>query len=146
VALNPATPVSAVEYVLDYADLVLMMTVNPGFGGQRYIADVESKVAEVREMIGDRLIHVEVDGGINATTAAGAAAAGADVLVAGSAVFGEPDRTAAIDAIRNAATGSPDPRSHGPMTPEMARFGHENGGGHWPHGSENQQRPSGEGL
>ena len=87
VALNPATPESAVEYVLDRLDLILVMTVNPGFGGQRLIPATLDKVARVRAMIGDRLIDLQVDGGISAETAAMATAAGANVLVAGAAVF-----------------------------------------------------------
>jgi ribulose-phosphate 3-epimerase len=87
VALNPATPPEAIEYVLDRLDLVLVMTVNPGFGGQEFIAAMIDKVARVRRMIGDRPIHIEVDGGIAAETAPLVAAAGANVLVAGSAAF-----------------------------------------------------------
>lgn len=95
VALNPATPADAVEHVLDLVDLVLVMTVNPGFGGQAYIATMEAKIAEVRRMIeaagrGDD-VHVEVDGGIGPDTVAGAAAAGANVLVAGSALYRDPE-------------------------------------------------------
>jgi len=87
VALNPATPPDAIEYVLDRLDLVLVMTVNPGFGGQEFIAAMIEKIARVRRMIGDRPIHIEVDGGIAAGTAPLVAAAGANVLVAGSAAF-----------------------------------------------------------
>lgn len=105
VALNPATPVAAVQHVLDRCDLVLAMTVNPGFGAQRYIPAVEPKIAELREMIGDRPIHLEVDGGIGPSTAPAAVAAGADVLVAGSAIFGAADRSAAIAALRAATEG-----------------------------------------
>ena len=86
VALNPGTPVSAVADVLYITDLVCVMTVNPGFGGQSYIP-LEKKVAELRSMIGDRPIHLEIDGGVTAKTAPGLVRAGADVLVAGSAVF-----------------------------------------------------------
>ena len=86
VALNPGTPVSAVADVLDITDLVCVMTVNPGFGGQSYIP-LEKKVAELRSMIGDRPIHLEIDGGVTVKTASGLVRAGADVLVAGSAVF-----------------------------------------------------------
>ncbi|MDF2233601.1 ribulose-phosphate 3-epimerase [Albimonas sp. CAU 1670] len=86
VALNPGTPASAVAHLLDLADLVCVMTVNPGFGGQRFI-DLRGKVAELRAMIGDRPVHVEIDGGVDPSTAPGLVAAGADVLVAGSAVF-----------------------------------------------------------
>jgi ribulose-phosphate 3-epimerase len=87
VALNPATPPSAIEYVLDRLDLILVMTVNPGFGGQAFIAAMVEKVARVRRMIGDRPIHIEVDGGIAAETAPLVVGAGANVLVAGSAAF-----------------------------------------------------------
>ncbi|HBG98890.1 MAG: ribulose-phosphate 3-epimerase [Rhodobacteraceae bacterium] len=87
VVLNPATPAEAVEYLLDLADLVLVMSVNPGFGGQSFIASQVAKIARLRAMIGDRPIHIQVDGGITPETAPLVAAAGADVLVAGSAVF-----------------------------------------------------------
>ncbi len=95
VALNPATPVSAIAHVLDLVDLVLVMTVNPGFGGQKYISMMEPKIREVREMITaagltDR-VGVEVDGGISPATVAAAAAAGANVLVAGSALYRDPE-------------------------------------------------------
>ena len=86
VALNPGTPADAVENLLDLTDLICVMTVNPGFGGQKYI-DMTSKVRRLREMIGDREIHIEIDGGMDPNTAPGMAQAGADVLVAGSAVF-----------------------------------------------------------
>ena len=86
VALNPGTPASAVAHLLDVADLVCVMTVNPGFGGQSFIP-LENKVAELRKMIGDRPIHIEIDGGVTPLTAPGLVRAGADVLVAGSAVF-----------------------------------------------------------
>ncbi|MGH1503097.1 MAG: ribulose-phosphate 3-epimerase [Acidimicrobiales bacterium] len=104
VSLNPATPAATVQHVLDKVDLILAMTVNPGFGGQKYISTVEPKIAELREMIGDRDIRLQVDGGIDVDTAPLVVAAGADVLVAGSAVYGKPDRNAAIEAIRAAAT------------------------------------------
>ncbi len=91
VALNPSTPASEVAHVLDLVDLVLVMTVNPGFGGQRYIATTEPKIAEVRAMIRraglDDVVDLEVDGGIGPATVGGAARAGANVLVAGSALF-----------------------------------------------------------
>ncbi len=104
VALCPATPVEAIEWVIDRADLVLVMTVNPGFGGQSFIPAMTDKIRRVRTLIGDRPIHVEVDGGIAPDTAPLVTAAGADVLVAGSAVFrGGADRYAAnIAAIRAA--------------------------------------------
>ncbi|MHA1190419.1 MAG: ribulose-phosphate 3-epimerase, partial [Alphaproteobacteria bacterium] len=87
VALNPATPPSAIAAVLDRIDLVLVMTVNPGFGGQAFIPAMLEKIAQVRTMVSGREIDIEVDGGINRMTAAEAARAGANVLVAGSAVF-----------------------------------------------------------
>ncbi|NOD46687.1 MULTISPECIES: ribulose-phosphate 3-epimerase [unclassified Ruegeria] len=86
VALNPGTPAEAVEHLLDLTDLVCVMTVNPGFGGQKFI-DMTGKVRKVRQMIGDRPVHIEIDGGVDPKTAPLVAAAGADVLVAGSAVF-----------------------------------------------------------
>lgn len=86
VALNPGTPAEAVEHLLDLADLVCVMTVNPGFGGQKFI-DMTAKVRRLRAMIGDRPLHIEIDGGVDPTTAPRLAEAGADVLVAGSAVF-----------------------------------------------------------
>ncbi|WP_109465029.1 ribulose-phosphate 3-epimerase [Albibacillus kandeliae] len=86
VALNPGTPASAVEHLLDLTDLICVMTVNPGFGGQKFI-DMSSKIRELRAMIGDRPVHIEIDGGVDPKTAPLVAQAGADVLVAGSAVF-----------------------------------------------------------
>jgi len=93
VALNPATPVAAVEHVLDLVSLVLVMTVNPGFGGQEYLATMEPKVEAVRALVDGRglAVDVEVDGGIGPDTAGRAAAAGANVLVAGSALYRDPD-------------------------------------------------------
>ena len=86
VALNPGTPAGAVEHLLDIVDLVCVMTVNPGFGGQSFIP-LENKVSQLRAMIGDRPIHIEIDGCVTPLTAPGLTRAGADVLVAGSAVF-----------------------------------------------------------
>jgi ribulose-phosphate 3-epimerase len=95
VALNPATPASAVAHVLDLVDLVLVMTVNPGFGGQAYIATMEPKIREIRSMLDDAglsdTVDLEVDGGIGPSTIAGAAAAGANVLIAGSALYKDPE-------------------------------------------------------
>lgn len=110
VALNPGSPADAVEHLLDLADLVCVMTVNPGFGGQKFI-DMTGKVRRLRQMIGDREVHIEIDGGVDPATAPLVAAAGADVLVAGSAVFrgGSADNPAPygenIRAIRKAAEG-----------------------------------------
>ena len=87
VALNPGTDVDSVDYLLDMVDLICVMTVNPGFGGQKFIYSQVDKVVRLREMIGDRPIHIEIDGGITPETAPLMAKAGADVLVAGSAVF-----------------------------------------------------------
>ena len=87
VALNPGTPAESVEYLLDMVDLICVMTVNPGFGGQKFIHSQVEKVRKLRAMIGDRPIHIEIDGGVTPKTAPLVAKAGADVLVAGSAVF-----------------------------------------------------------
>ena len=100
VSLNPATPESAVEYVLGHIDLILVMTVNPGFGGQRFLAAMLEKVRRLRAMTAGRGIRIQVDGGITAETATPAVEAGASVLVAGSAVFGQADYAAAIQALR----------------------------------------------
>ena len=115
VALNPATPADAIAHVLERIDLVCVMTVNPGFGGQSFIHAMVAKVARLREMIGDRPIHIEIDGGVTAETAPLVAQAGADVLVAGSAVFkgGSATEPAAyganIRAIRQAAEAAARP-------------------------------------
>lgn len=87
VSLNPATPLESVEYLLDDVDMVLLMTVNPGYGGQKFIQSGVEKTRKLREMIGDRPVHIQVDGGITPETAPAVVEAGADVLVAGSAVF-----------------------------------------------------------
>ncbi len=87
VSLNPGTPESVIEYVLDTVDMVLVMTVNPGFGGQKFIPSTVDKIRRIRKMIGDRPIEIEVDGGITPETIGAARAAGANVFVAGSAVF-----------------------------------------------------------
>jgi ribulose-phosphate 3-epimerase len=102
IVLNPATPAAAVEPVLDAVDLVLCMTVNPGFGGQAFIAPVCEKVRRIREMVGERRIDIEIDGGVTPDTAPLVAAAGANVLVAGSAVFKGGDYARNIAAIREA--------------------------------------------
>ena len=105
VALNPATPAAAIRHVLDRLDLVLVMTVNPGFGGQSFIAAMVDKIAELRALIGDRPIDIEVDGGIGPDSAGAVVAAGANALVAGSALFkGGPEAYPGnIAAIRSAA-------------------------------------------
>lgn len=121
VSLCPSTPESTIEYVLDRLDLVLVMTVNPGFGGQSFLASQLEKIARIKAMIGDRPIRLEVDGGVTRDNAAAVAAAGADTLVAGSAVFrggSVAAYTANIEAIRIAAeTGRvPELRDH-PVQP-----------------------------
>ncbi|HCX14259.1 MAG TPA: ribulose-phosphate 3-epimerase [Rhodospirillaceae bacterium] len=101
VSLNPSTPVDLVEYVLDKLDLILVMTVNPGFGGQSFIPSQLEKIRKLRTLIGDRPIELEVDGGINPETAGPCASAGANVLVAGSAIFGTGDYAGNISRIRD---------------------------------------------
>ena len=103
VAINPATPESAVAYVLDRVDTILVMTVNPGFGGQAFIPAMMDKIRRVRAMIGERPIELEVDGGIGAANADDVAAAGANVFVAGSSIFGGRDYAGEIAALRGAA-------------------------------------------
>lgn len=103
VAINPATPVSALEPILHDLDLVLIMTVNPGFGGQSFIPYSIDKLRQVKAMLNERGlqgIHVQVDGGVNRETAQAVIEAGADVLVAGNAIFAEKDRAAAIASLR----------------------------------------------
>ena len=109
VAINPATPAVAVAHVLDLVDQILVMTVNPGFGGQSYLASMEPKVAEVARMVevSGRPIDVEVDGGIGPSTVAGAVAAGANVLVAGSSLFRDPEgRAHAVAELRRLAAAA----------------------------------------
>ena len=108
VTLNPGTPVSTIENVIDLVDLILVMSVNPGFGGQAFIPAAVQKVRDLRAMAGGRPIDIEVDGGITPETAPQVIAAGANVLVAGSAVFkGGPEQYRAnISAIRNAAAAA----------------------------------------
>jgi len=103
VTMNPATPVSSIEHVIDLVDLVLVMSVNPGFGGQAFIPAAIDKLREVRALVGARPIDIEVDGGITAENAARVVQAGANVLVAGSAVFKGGNYKANIAALRNAA-------------------------------------------
>ncbi|NLI14509.1 MAG: ribulose-phosphate 3-epimerase [Peptococcaceae bacterium] len=107
VALNPATSPAVLEYILPLVDLVLLMTVNPGFGGQAFIPEVLPKITAVRKML-ERCgssAEIQVDGGINRETAAAVVKAGANVLVAGSAIFGSEDIAAAVRQIREAAEG-----------------------------------------
>jgi ribulose-phosphate 3-epimerase len=102
VSLNPSTPESTIEYVLDRLDLILVMSVNPGFGGQSFIESQIDKIRRIRAMIGDRPIDLEVDGGVNAGTIKAVVEAGANVVVAGSAVFKGDDYVATIQALRDA--------------------------------------------
>jgi ribulose-phosphate 3-epimerase len=106
VVLNPATPLSALDYVLEEVDMVLLMSVNPGFGGQFFIPNVAHKIARLREIIDVRNlpVEIEVDGGINFDTGRMVAKAGADIFVAGSAIFGSDDYAKTIQALRKAIT------------------------------------------
>ncbi len=109
VALNPHTPIDVVTHVLDLLDMVLVMTVNPGFGGQAYLATMEPKVATMRTLLdtADRWIDLEVDGGISAATVSGAAGAGANALISGSAMFNHPGGlAAAVTELRELATAA----------------------------------------
>ena len=103
VSLNPSTPETAIEHVIDKVDLILAMTVNPGFSGQSFIASQVEKIRRIKAMIGDRPIEIEVDGGINADNVKTVTEAGANVVVAGNAVFSGNDYAAAIGALRDAA-------------------------------------------
>ena len=103
VSITPSTPESAIDYVIDKIDLVLVMTVNPGFGGQAFLASQLPKIKAIRSMIGARPIHLEVDGGVNADTVASVAEAGANAIVAGSGVFKGGAYAENISAIRTAA-------------------------------------------
>ncbi|MFC3164256.1 ribulose-phosphate 3-epimerase [Ciceribacter thiooxidans] len=106
VSINPATPLSVLEHVLDDIDLLLIMSVNPGFGGQKFIPAMVEKIAQANLMIGDRPIMLQVDGGITATTAPLVTSAGANVLVAGSAIYkgeGVDDYRKTVDSLRKAA-------------------------------------------
>jgi ribulose-phosphate 3-epimerase len=103
VVLNPATPLSTIEYILDDVDLVLLMTVNPGFGGQKFISQVIPKIKALKEILvvrGLEHVEIEIDGGVNPDTAKEVIAAGATVLVAGNAVYGRANRAQAIADIR----------------------------------------------
>lgn len=108
VAINPFTPAGSIEEILPHVDLVLVMTVNPGFGGQSYLAETEGKIKRIREMIekSGREIRLQVDGGISRETIEAATIAGADVFVAGSAIFGATDREAEIQALRQLAASA----------------------------------------
>lgn len=100
-SLRPQTDSKVLENILDYIDLILVMTVNPGFGGQSFMSDQLEKISSIRKIIGNRKIWLEVDGGINPTTASLCVDAGADVLVAGSSVFKTPDYTKNILSLKN---------------------------------------------
>ncbi len=103
VVLNPHTPISMIKHVIDDVDLVLLMTVNPGFGGQSFIHSVLPKIKEVADLVQERnlQVEIEVDGGVNPETAVLCVEAGANVLVAGSAIYNQEDRNKAIQDIRN---------------------------------------------
>jgi len=104
IAINPATPAEALSTAIEFCDFVLVMTVNPGFGGQKFIEPVVPKIRHISQMVRERglPVEIEVDGGIDMKTAPLVVAAGARILVAGSAIFGKPDRNAAMEAIRTA--------------------------------------------
>ena len=106
IAINPASPAESLTTSIEFCDFVLVMSVNPGFGGQRFIEPVVGKIRHIAQMILERgvAVEIEVDGGIDSKTAPLVVAAGASILVAGSAVFGQQDRTAAMEAIRSAVT------------------------------------------
>jgi len=107
IAINPATGAETLSTAIDFCDYVLAMTVNPGFGGQKFIEPVVPKIRHISRLIHERglRVDIEVDGGVDARTAPHVVAAGASILVAGSAVFGAADRAGAIESIRNAVTG-----------------------------------------
>jgi ribulose-phosphate 3-epimerase len=107
IAINPATATETLSTAMDFCDYVLAMTVNPGFGGQKFIEPVVPKIRHISRLIHERglRVDIEVDGGVDARTAPHVVAAGASILVAGSAVFGAADRAGAIESIRNAVTG-----------------------------------------
>jgi ribulose-phosphate 3-epimerase len=106
IAINPATPAESLTTAIEFCDYVLVMTVNPGFGGQKFIEPVVPKIRHISRVIRERglQVEIEVDGGIDAQTAPAVTGAGATILVAGSAVFGKPDRVAAMEAIRTAVS------------------------------------------
>jgi len=106
IAINPATPAEALSTAIEFCDFVLVMTVNPGFGGQKFIEPVVPKIRHISQMVRERglPVEIEVDGGIDEKTAPLVVAAGARILVAGSAIFGKPDRNAAMETIRNAVS------------------------------------------
>ncbi len=103
ICLNPETPVEAIRKIAPLCDMVLVMTVHPGFGGQKFMPEAAKKVTRVREIVGPD-IRIEVDGGIDPVTTPTVVSYGADTLVVGNAIFSKPDRVAAVNAIRNACT------------------------------------------
>ena len=106
IAINPGTPVEALSSVIEFCDYVLVMSVNPGFGGQKFIEPCVAKIRHISRLIRERglAVEIEVDGGVDRKTAPLVTAAGATILVAGSAVFGQPDRAAAMESIRTAVS------------------------------------------
>jgi ribulose-phosphate 3-epimerase len=108
IAINPATPVESLSTAIEFCDYVLVMSVNPGFGGQKFIEPVVPKIRQISRMVRERglSVQIEVDGGIDARTAPAVVSAGATLLVAGSAVFGQKNRPAAIESIRSAVLSS----------------------------------------
>src|SRR5437763_7475806 len=106
IAINPATPAEALSTAIEFCDFVLVMTVNPGFGGQKFIEPVVPKIRHISQMVRERglPVEIEVDGGIDEKTAPAVVSAGANILVAGSAVFGHEDRTAAMEPMRASVT------------------------------------------
>jgi ribulose-phosphate 3-epimerase len=105
VALNPSTPPDVLDYVLDDVDLILVMSVNPGFGGQKFIPSAYAKLRRIKEMLGTRPVDVSVDGGVKLEHARALAETGATVLVAGSAIFGSPDPATAVREMKRLAAG-----------------------------------------
>jgi ribulose-phosphate 3-epimerase len=106
IAINPATPVAAISEAVLFADFILVMSVNPGFGGQDFIAESVAKIARVRDLVGNGGLDITVDGGVDASNAAALVTAGANTLVAGSSIFGVENRSAALARIRNMASGA----------------------------------------
>ncbi len=105
VSLNPSTPAMLIEEIIEYVDLVLVMTVNPGFGGQKFIESMLLKIEEIEVMIGKRKVFLEVDGGIDTTTAPLVVKAGANVLVAGNSIFGQKNVSGAVKGLRKSVNG-----------------------------------------
>jgi len=144
VVVNPGTPIESIAWLLELADIVLVMSVNPGFGGQRFLPSQLPKIAALRRMIDAEAhpIALAVDGGITAETAAQVLAAGADTLIAGTAVFGAPDRAAAIAALRG-DTAPPASRVKALNTAPLRRDGQPDVVGHPRHSSDGLSSPPG---